>query len=462
MTLENLHLIKKVRTSFIIHAFILCLLFLGCFSDEAQQVNPQLLCPTILGNVTMREATVWCQIDQKIDVPIYADVLDSSRTCILSVEFHEMGLANCYQSNISGLEPGSTYHYYVRSTNNSISDTAEIKTQPLWQYRNDPPDLSIMLGSCAYINEPAYDRPGEPYGGGYEIFNAMAAEDFDAMIWLGDNIYLREVDFGSVEGYAHRYSHARSVSEMHSLLNKGVHYAIWDDHDFGPNDCDGSWVHIDWSQKAFHAFWPNPEMGIPEAPELNTSMVSIGDIDLFLLDNRTHRVNHALGENKRHLLGEKQFEWLLNSLKNSRARFKLIAIGGQMVSDAMIYENFAQFPEERDAFFTALDDLDIRGVVFLTGDRHNAELSKIQLPNSKNWVYDLTSSPLTSGSYDHTEEPNHLREPGTMVGVRNYGLLTITGPRKDRVLKMQIKSGAGDVIWERSISASKDYEFIDL
>lgn len=133
-----------------------------------------------------------------------------------------------------------------------------------------------------------------------------------------------------------------------------------------------------------------------------------------------------------------------------------------MVSDAMIYENFAQFPEEQRALFTAIDDLDIHGLVFLTGDRHSAELSKILLPQSKNWVYDLTTSPLTSGSSDHSEEPNNNREPGTMVGERNYGLLSITGPRKNRMLKMQIKSAEGTVIWERNISASDHYEMVNL
>jgi alkaline phosphatase D len=143
----------------------------------------------------------------------------------------------------------------------------------------------------------------------------------------------------------------------------------------------------------------------------------------------------------------------LNNLKNSRAPFKLIAVGGQVVSDAAIYENFAQFPEERQWLLSELDRLDIRGVVFLSGDRHSSELSKLQLANG-NWVYDLTVSPLTSGSYDHSEEPNELREPGTMVGERNYGMLEISGPRKERTLRMQIKSAQGALIWERSISAA--------
>ncbi|MBK8613627.1 MAG: hypothetical protein IPN85_09025 [Flavobacteriales bacterium] len=37
------------------------------------------------------------------------------------------------------------------------------------------------------MNEPAYDRPGTAYGGGYGIFNSIAETKPDLMLWLGDN-----------------------------------------------------------------------------------------------------------------------------------------------------------------------------------------------------------------------------------------------------------------------------------
>ena len=127
-----------------------------------------------------------------------------------------------------------------------------------------------------------------------------------------------------------------------------------------------------------------------------------------------------------------------------------------MVSDAAIFENFAQFPEERALLFDTIDALDIRGVVFLSGDRHNSELSKMKLPGG-NWVYDLTVSPLTSGSYDHEDEPNTNRVAGTMVGIRNYGVLNVSGPRKERVLTMTVKDAEGNSLWTRSIDARNRY-----
>jgi hypothetical protein len=42
-----------------------------------------------------------------------------------------------------------------------------------------------------------------------------------------------------------------------------------------------------------------------------------------------------------------------------------------------------------------------------------------------------------------------------MVGERNYGVLRFSGPRKDRVLAIQVKNVAGEIKWERAIRASE-------
>jgi alkaline phosphatase D len=82
-------------------------------------------------------------------------------------------------------------------------------------------------------------------------------------------------------------------------------------------------------------------------------------------------------------------------------------------------------------------------------------LSRIELPNG-GLVYDLTASPMTSGSYDHTDEPNHHRIDGSMVGVRNYAALSFSGPRKERQCEIAIRDSEGELIWTYTLQA-KDW-----
>ena len=75
------------------------------------------------------------------------------------------------------------------------------------------------------------------------------------------------------------------------------------DHDFGPNyQRYSGFIRI--GRGGIRGLWPNPDSGIPAAKELNTTHFMYGDVEIFLLDNRSHRVNHEMGPEKRQVLGE--------------------------------------------------------------------------------------------------------------------------------------------------------------
>ena len=100
-------------------------------------------------------------------------------------------------------------------------------------------------------------------------------------------------------------------------------YAIWDDHDFGKNDSDGSNKTKDAALKAFNEYWPNPKKSDREENGIYTSFV-INNIEIFMLDTRYHSNKDKKNPT---LLGEKQFSWLCRGLKASKARYKVIASG---------------------------------------------------------------------------------------------------------------------------------------
>ena len=115
-----------------------------------------------------------------------------------------------------------------------------------------------------------------------------------------------------------------------------------------------------------------------------------------------------------------------------------------------MYENVAQFPSERQQILERLEEEDIRGVVFLSGDRHTTELSELTLANGRK-VYDLTVSPLTSGPGHARDEPNTLRVEGTYVEQRNYAVLSFDGPRKNRTCSIEVKGTDGTSLWKHDL-----------
>ncbi|MGB0425227.1 MAG: alkaline phosphatase D family protein, partial [Flavobacteriales bacterium] len=304
--------------------------------------------------------------------------------------------------------------------------------------------------SCAYINEPEFDRPGTPYGKDLGIFDIMAEKDPDLMLWLGDNIYLREVDYTTLSGFFHRYTHTRSQPELQNLLQACPNYAIWDDHDYGPNDGNRSYIHKDWALKSFELFWGNPSYGLPDANGGITTQFAFNDIDFFLLDNRYFRSNHTVKQDQQGIFGEEQVDWLIEALKFSKSPFKIVASGGQFLSSFAEYENHALYAEERKNLIKRIEKEGITGVIFLTGDRHSTELSVMNLKKG-NKIYDLTASPLTSGAYDHLSEPNKNRIDGTMVCTQNFATLNFTGDTKNRKCVITIYNSKGEEQWSQMI-----------
>ena len=191
---------------------------------------------------------------------------------------------------IGGLEPGLTYNYELLLNEKAVKPAYPLtfRTRQLWEHRQPAPDFSFVIGSCAYINEPIYDRPGDPYGKSTAIFRTLAAHPTNFMLWLGDNNYLREVDYSSGYGIRHRYSHDRKVADMQPLLAAYPHYAIWDDHDYGPNDSNASYELRNSTLKVFSEYWGNKSFGLNGAAGAY-GRFSWSDADFFLLDNRYHR-----------------------------------------------------------------------------------------------------------------------------------------------------------------------------
>lgn len=425
-------------------------------AQEATPVKPHPLLQSgpMLGYSDMFESLIWVQTKESAQVQaaywLESSPEDRHLTNRVRTRKETGFVAHLLADEV---EPGQHYLYEVFINNEKVELPwpTVFQTPPLWQYRTDPPTMKIALGSCAYINEEAYDRPGRPYGGDYQIFEAIYQQRPDLMLWLGDNVYLREPDWYTRTGFLHRYTHTRSLPEMQPLLASTHHYAIWDDHDYGTNDSDRSFVYKDLAKEIFGLFWPNPTNGLP-GMEGNTSFFQWGDADFFLLDNRTFRTPNRRKTGKCTILGKEQLDWLIDALVSSRATWKFVAIGGQVLTSYADFETYASLcPMERDYLLRQIEREGIKNVIFLTGDRHHTELSML-VNAAGNKVYDFTVSPLTSGAHK-TDEANIYRVPGTLVTERNFGTMEISGPRKARQLVFNIFNVNGDLLWSETIVA---------
>jgi alkaline phosphatase D len=428
-------------------ALLILLLFGSLTSAFCQGGN--LKSGPMIGPVTLRHASIWLQTEAKADVRIEYREKDSKKD-YRATELISTKSENAFTATFSldDLIPGTPYDYRIIIDGKKLESRypLDFKTQEHWQFRSDPPDFSFIAGSCFYVNDPEFDRPGKPYGGEYEILNHMLAKKPDLMVWLGDNTYFREGDFESRSGLYYRQGHTRALPELQPFLASTAHYAIWDDHDYGPNDSDWTYPLKHHALDAFKDFWPSESYGAGHTDGVTSSFMW-NDCHFIMLDNRWYRtVDTMYGT----ILGEQQRYWLKETLLQSKAPFKFVAVGGQFLSDFAGFENFANYRAEREEIIQFIDEYKIKGVVFLTGDRHHSEITRLTTPNGIT-IHDVTSSALTSGTYDHSKEPNTLRVPGSIFGERNFARFEVKGSRKNRKLGVTFYSTAGKELYSYEI-----------
>lgn len=400
----------------------------------------------MLGYTEFRTAKIWVEVSGDVTGAslVYHPVNNPAQKVKAIYPGKLQQAFNPLVFDLYGLEPGTSYKYTVQATTKDRKQeiTANFTTQDLWMYRKPPPDFSFLAGSCSYFNQPEYDRPGTPYGGDSSIFITMSKTPADFMLWLGDNWYTRDVDYYSRWGLWSRAHYVRSQPVLQQFLAAMPHYAIWDDHDYGPNNFGESYVYKDESRNVFKNYWANPGYGL-DGKGIYTQF-AYGDVAFFLLDDRTWRSSDDMKDSiagqpnpEKTMLGKQQMRWLKDALLQSRySTFKIIAVGSQVLNTYTPYDCFYHFPAEWQELMDFISDNKIEGVIFFTGDRHHSEVLQMERIGHYK-LYEVTTSPLTSHLYDaggvEKDMPIVVKR---VEGKHNFSKITISGPAKQRKLKV--------------------------
>lgn len=438
--------------------FAIALLFFYTNNLLAQEA---IVSGPMLGQVELRTASVWAEIHPSVNgigLRYWKDGTDKKSAKLITWKGAVGNEFNPVVFHIGGLDPATNYAYELETMwkGKMISKSGKFTTKELWQWRKPPPDFSFITGSCNYVNEPIYDRPGKPYGGDSSIFKAMAIEKANFMLWLGDNWYTRDADYHSNWGLWYRASHDRSIPILQPLLKSMPQYAIWDDHDFGPNDMGKEFILKEESREVFTHYWANPSYG--EYGKGIYTKISFSDADIFMLDDRTWRSSDRLEDSldgkpnpDKRMFGAQQMDWLKNALAGSSATFKIIATGSQVLNPRSPFDCFRKFPIEYNALMHFIREEKINGVIFLTGDRHHSEVIKVDglVPYP---LYDITASPLTAGTHVFgAEEKNNPFRVFGLDQKQNYAHITVSGKQRERVLTVKYKGIDGAVLGEWSV-----------
>ncbi len=309
---------------------------------------------------------------------------------------------------VKGLKPHEEY-FYRFSTENSKSEIGRFRTAP-------PLDSNEKI-RIAYFSCQHYES------GFFNAQRAIAKEkDIDLVVCLGDYIYEysnnegvrldrtgrnKDGDVQFLDEYRQKYALYKGDKNLQAMHAAHPFIAIWDDHEVEDNHADGNpssaqsdpnktnlqnyprrVSYLQRKANGYKAFFEhNPRSRFKGDRDRIYEDYRLGKlVDLLLTDQRQYRerqpCNDAIlqpcadTEDPRVMLGDKQMQWLLRSLKGSPATWKVWGSELMLMSlritagVAAQVDSWDGYGAERKVILDYVIDNGVQNVVAITGDIH--------------------------------------------------------------------------------------------
>jgi alkaline phosphatase D len=360
---------------------------------------------------------------------------------------------------LTGLRPGTMYFFRVwfsRKTRVSSRLGGSFRTAPAASVR-----ARVSFVTSGDLGGQTYCRNAGQ--GGYGILAPIARLAPDAFILNGDAIYADDecpsqgpsgwqnipAGFPSVADHVVDWQNRRAVRQVYlahwrynradahfrRLLRGTPLYSLWDDHEV-INDFGSSWPQyppdptrqgypnlVLEGRKAFALY------GVIGGPTIYRSFRWGRDVELFILDCRSYRSLNQLPDapGAKTMLGADQRAWLLDRVRSSTATWKLV-VSGAALSIASGPDNardgwanglpgndpaFTGFERELGTVLSELDRANVRNLVFVSGDVHQARQLRYNgdydQDGDRLLFHELVSGPLAAG-------PGAVRIPDPTFG----------------------------------------------
>lgn len=281
------------------------------------------------------------------------------------------------------------------------------------------------------------------------VWAEMMRQRVDRVFFMGDTPYVDRIDVRQLQPAREQQRHFISTPNIARLIRSRPTAGSWDDHDFGRNNANGVFINVGGNRSAnalqsfreyrAHAQFGNGNEGIYYADQM-------GVMDVFLLDPRYFSQKTPSPVNPDHpsCFGPDQWDWIRQALKDSRATFKVLAMG-QIWQRKKNSENDDMFTYyvERDALLDFVREEKISGVVTMGGDIHVSRY----LLQPRRLGYDLhhfISSPAHSSVIPSLNVP-HASLEWSSLSQRQFLTLTADTRGAESVLTARFMRDTGEL-----------------
>lgn len=394
-----------------------------------------------LGGVESTTARVTTEVDSGADVRLAVDTDPGFG----SPEFFgpvTPSAQNVAELTAVDLDPNIRYHFAVE--HDSVLDTAfpgQFRTPPA---AGTIHSFTIAAASCAGANA-AFPGEGAVLAANrlsnHPVFAKIrelgVANDWAAFIHMGD---LHYYDLGSgshgisgggsLSNYRHAHSDVLLQSNQHDLYRNLPIVYMYDDHDWGPNNSDGTIPGRANSLQAYRERIPSYPLALPGTAQANYHSFQIGRVLFAVLDTRANADPNSESDSPaKTLLGDDQKTWLSNLLANTTAE-ALVMVSTRQWDHPSGSDTWAGFTFEREEVIGILQQPGISGrgwtdrMCELQGDAHANGIASAGANEHGNFPIFQFASLDTGAAEGPDTQP--WKDIGSFRGGGQFGTLEIT------------------------------------
>ncbi len=334
---------------------------------------------------------------------------------------------------LSGLPQGATVHYRVFASDTAASELCRFNTP-----RKVGESFSVAFsGDMQETYKP------------FRIFDVIEAAKPDFFVHLGDTVYADSPkrDFTATQRhYRSKHARIRSDRALQAFMSQRANFVIWDDHEI-ENDAHGGLPQLPVAEAVFREYWPCASV---EATGLYRAMALSPAVDLIIVDTRRFRSVQGMSDGpEKTMLGTQQKKWFLDTLKHSKATFKIVATSVPFHGGSQ--DAWGNYKTEREEVVAFIKREKINNVVMISADYHFAR----DWSSRRTGIHEFMAGPLASFlTFERNPEARqrHSNGPHFVFGDDfNFGLIAYDATRNS--LRVSYQDSRGKTLFETLISA---------
>jgi phosphodiesterase/alkaline phosphatase D-like protein len=321
-----------------------------------------------------------------------------------------------YTFDLDGLRPDTLYRYAVETEAGRDPRTGQFRT-----FADGPLSFAFAFGSCAST------------GSNNRIFDTMRQRAPRFFLHLGD-LHYANIAVDDPWRFREAMNRVLRSPQQSALYRSTPIVYVFDDHDYGPDDSDGTSITKAAVQRVYRErvpHYPLPLTAVPPGAAPGTAPVgpvahafTVGRVRVLVTDTRSERTPQRARGDAPTMLGPAQRQWLVDELRRAAAERVPLIFWANTVpwitkADPETHHGWQPYARERAEIAGTIAQLGLTDrLIMLSGDAHMAAID-----DGTNSNYVDGAAPDTRGFVVFHAAP-FSRFPRTKGGPYSHGRST--------------------------------------